>query len=228
VTHIDGDVLFFSDPSTVMSSVADRSVVLTSHRSGDAAFERRFGTYNAGWLTFACDAQGLAALDWWRRRCAESTPDYPVGGRFGEQKYLDALPALFDNVGILHTQGINLAPWNVAASTPLSRSPQGDALVGDQPLVCFHFHGFERWSRHVFAAPPSTRRQQPHLRALIYVPYAHALRRAEALVAATSDRKPQRPAPWGSSRARPWWWRSTRLLAHRAAVLARRRLILVA
>jgi hypothetical protein len=150
-----------------------------------------------------------------------------MDGRFGEQKYLDALPALFDNVGVLEAQGFNLAPWNVAGSAPLSLSPDGNALVGDDPLVFFHLHGFERWWRHVFAAPPSARCQQPQLRALIYRPYAQAWRRAEALVAATSDRKPQRPAPWGSSRARPWWWRSARLLAHRIAVLGMRRLIVV-
>lgn len=218
VTHLDGDLYYFGDPAPLMAGLSGASVALSPHRS-TAALERRFGTYNAGWISFARDDDGLAALEWWRQRCTEATPDYPVDGRFGEQKYLDELAVRFHGVTAVSHGGANVAPWNVRSTSRLSRGDGGQVWIDSWPLVFFHFQGVEQWSRQVFGLGTTGPARRRAMKDAVYRPYFEDWSECALTVSALlADGRP-RPAPWGSTRPRPHVWRAGRLVGRRAAAL---------
>lgn len=77
----------------------------------------------------------------WCRMVVEDT-------RFGDQKYLDRVPALFPRAVQLRHPGANLAPWNLdACRIGLARD---GVRVDGQPLVFYHFHGIKRMLFGIF------------------------------------------------------------------------------
>ena len=62
--------------------------------------------------------------------------------RFGDQKYLDQVPALFPRTTAVSHPGINLAPWNIGGCR-VDLSDRSVEIEG-RPLVFFHFHGIKR------------------------------------------------------------------------------------
>ena len=139
LTYVDGDLHFSSSPAPMFAELGDRSILVTPHRTpGDD--DNSTGLYNAGWITFRNDAVGNAALDWWRERCLEWCYDRGEPGRYGDQKYLDQLPARFGGVQECESPAVGLALWNESAHT-VELAADGPPLVDGEPLVYFHHSG---------------------------------------------------------------------------------------
>jgi hypothetical protein len=128
---------------------------------------------------------------------------------FADQKYLDELPTRFDGVAVVTHRGLNLAPWNAAASTPLE-VVYGRVIADGDPLIFFHFHGLSKLATRVYDPGWSPRGDTRVLRAAVYRPYIRELAETEAVAKKILRRPPARPAPWGGTRPRPWWWRAGR------------------
>lgn len=212
VTLLDADLLFLADPAPVMDAVRGASMVLSSHRWRDATDEERFGEYNAGWLSFSRGPDGEGALARWRDLCiVEGTPDFPTDGRFAEQGYLADIADALPGVAVLSHAGMNVGAWNLRPGAVVE--VDGDVVCIDgTPLVLFHLHGLDRWSRRVFGAPAHTGRA---ICAAIHRPYVTALCRREAELEVVLGHAVPRTAPWGSTRPRPWWWRTARVVRRR-------------
>jgi hypothetical protein len=101
-----------------------------------------YGRYNVGLLSFRRDQQGLACLCRWLNQCIEWCYDRLDGERYADQKYLEQWPSLFSNLVVLRHKGVNVAPWNVMNYTFRFRA--GAVNVDEQPLIIFHFYGFNR------------------------------------------------------------------------------------
>jgi hypothetical protein len=179
VTYLDSDLFFYSHPAPVFDELKDASVGIVGHRFSRANRDRqRFGIYTVGWVSFRRDEQGLACLRWWRERCIEWCFDRVEEHRYADQKYLDDWPRRFDRVRAIEHRGANLAPWNVASYRISERD--GRVWVDDQPLVFFHFQGFQQLAPWLynsnfglyFARPSST------IRRAVIGPYIAALREA--------------------------------------------------
>jgi hypothetical protein len=224
VTYLDGDLYYFSDPTAVDEQIAGSSVALSPHRSGNQHYESMFGVYNSGWSSFATDEVGVAALRWWRSRCIEAVPDYPVDGLFADQKYLEDLERRFDDVVPVMHNGMNLAPWNAAVSTPIE-VVDGSVMAGGDPLVFFHFHGLEKRAPGLYDPGWSARGSTRLLRDEVYRPYLREVADCERVVERVLGRSTPSVAPWGGSRPRPWWWRSARTMLRVGSGLLSRRLI---
>ena len=182
LTYLDGDLYFFSDPEPIFRAFEGNSSLIIEHR-----FPRQleqlavYGRYNVGWMSFRRDADGLAALTWWRDRCLEWCHDRLEGDRFADQKYLDRFSAMFGGVLVLDHPGANLAPWNMGRHRLAEES--GHISVDGQPLIFYHFHNFKRvlpfvwrtYHRENFVP------RYPFLARLLYRPYARALARARLL-----------------------------------------------
>jgi hypothetical protein len=141
ITYLDSDLFFYTDPEVLFEEFGAGSVGLIEHRFSERfAFLVRRGKYNCGWLSFRRDFDGLACANWWRERCNEWCYDREEGDRFADQKYLEQWPRLFDNVVVLKQLGANVGPWNLA-NFPVSIT-DSRVLIGSEPLVFFHFHGF--------------------------------------------------------------------------------------
>jgi len=149
ISYVDSDQFFFSDVEPIYTEIENRSIAVVEHRFPPKLESLKFnGIYNAGWVCFRRDTNGLQGLEWWRERCLEWCHDYHRDGKFADQKYLNDLPIRFKNVAILQHKGANLAPWNVDR---YDIQFKGDRFwIDEQPLVFYHFHGFKEKEPNVY------------------------------------------------------------------------------
>jgi hypothetical protein len=183
--YCDSDVAFFSSPQQLYDDWGDSSVYLCRQRDLDWV-ESKYGKYQAGVAGFRNDKQGLDALRWWRDKCRDWCFAYQdeSGGRYGDQKYLDALPELFGSVKISTHRGINAAPWNTVYNNdyPISTVKNAVTIDGD-PLVAYHFACLEAFDAHHFDLwNLSNITIGPVIRKAIYIPYLTMLRNSIASV----------------------------------------------
>lgn len=209
VTYLDSDLYFFRDPEPVFVEAGAKSVAIIAHRFGvKYRHLENTGIYNVGWVTFRRDANGAACLSWWRERCLEWCYDRIEEGRYGDQKYLDQWPALFQGVIAIENKGANLAPWNMANYTLQERD--GKLWVDNDELVFFHYHGFRQITAEVYAPNVYHFGVKPTelIQRRLFLPYWHALNRAQARIARVNGalipeglrdwvKEPPKPAPTG-------------------------------
>lgn len=143
VDYLDADLGFFADPALLDGEVAGSPVALSPHRFSERNMTRsQYGIFNAGWLSVGTDEEGRRFIAWWRALCLEWSGMVVEETRFGDQKYLDRVPALFPQAIALRHPGANLAPWNIDRCR-VEMTPEGIAVDG-KPLVFFHFHNVKR------------------------------------------------------------------------------------
>jgi hypothetical protein len=211
LVYLDADLYFFSSPAPLHAELGTGSVLVVPHRfppwHDDSAL---YGRFNVGALAFRGDPNGLACLEWWRRRCLESCALTVDGEHFGDQKYLDAWPARFDGVIESAHPGVNVAPWNWARHR--FELQDGALKVDGQPLVVFHFAQFRpignRWcdsGQLEYGIMPLW------LRSRLYGEYWAALERAEASVRAVAPQLPALRRTWGQALS-PWPFSILRVL----------------
>lgn len=155
VLYVDADVRFYEPPRVWEEALSHSDMVLTPHLLDplpDARpFDRetvllRAGVYNGGLVAVRASAQGCSMLDWWTTRShAEFHVDL-AGGRHADQRWLDLVPGMFGGIHIERGPGVNAAFWRLwsrpltVANDPLTNSPY---RVDGQPLIAFHFSGFD-------------------------------------------------------------------------------------
>ncbi|MFP7393219.1 cell envelope integrity protein TolA [Niallia circulans] len=176
VLYCDGDIYFFSNPASIFNEWGSASIFLTPQRDLDWV-EQKYGKYQAGIIGFRKDEIGLSAVQWWKDRCIEWCGVVENNGRFGDQKYLDQLPIMYDNVRISSNLGVNAAPWNIIYNNDFNVSLQGDnVFINNDPLVAYHFScitiydsdKYDLWSMHQLNI-------QKEIMNYIYVPYLDLL-----------------------------------------------------
>ncbi|HQU09861.1 MAG TPA: hypothetical protein PLV25_07880, partial [Opitutales bacterium] len=128
------------------------------------------GSYNAGFLALRVGAVAEAFLQWWAQRLYRHCLLNQSGDHFVDQRWLNWVPALFENSYVLRETGVNAAMWN-ADDQPLSFRDNRFWVDQDTPLVFFHFSKvsltdwsilFQVW---ISASPPS---KELHLLVLLY------------------------------------------------------------
>jgi len=147
-TYLDSDLLFFSDPSVLIEELdRDRkNVLMTEHRFSFLPRlyeEKRGGRFCVQFLTFRNEASSLKVLDKWRNQCIEWCYSRYEDGKFGDQKYLDEWPTIYDNTHILKHQGGGVAPWNLDRYRFYRENAKLNGIVrktGEEfDLVFYHF-----------------------------------------------------------------------------------------
>lgn len=149
ISYLDADLVFYSNPTLVLDELDAGSVLIIPHGFPDhLSHLEKHGRFNVGMVSFRNDEHGRDCLARWRRRCIEWCYDRVEVGRFADQKYLDDWPEVHQNVIVLDRPGVGLAPWNfMRFDVDVTHDPP---LVGGEPLVYFHFHGFKGLSQRVF------------------------------------------------------------------------------
>jgi hypothetical protein len=117
-TYIDSDLLFFSDPAVLIKEMRKnkKKVLITEHRYSllpKLYEEKRAGRFCVQFMTFTNESYSLKILERWRLQCIDWCYVRHEDGKFGDQKYLDEWPVIYDNVHILENQGGGIAPWNI-------------------------------------------------------------------------------------------------------------------
>jgi hypothetical protein len=201
VEYLDSDLWFFSSPAEAEKSYAGSSVALSPHRFDERnAWRRRYGAFNAGWVSASSGDEGRRFVAWWRERCLERCSLVVEEDRFGDQKYLDQVGKLFPGAAEADAS-INFGPWSLHGAR-VAREPAGVAVDG-RPLVSFHFHGMRRMLFDVYETGLHHYGVElmPALSKGLYRPYIRELaacrRSLSALPRAIRDRLAEQPAQPG-------------------------------
>jgi hypothetical protein len=117
-TYLDSDLFFYSDPSVLISELDqnNKNVLITEHRFSflPKLYEKkRAGRFCVQFMTFKSEESSLIVLDKWRKQCINWCYARYEDGKFGDQKYLDEWPSVYQNIHILNHQGGGVAPWNL-------------------------------------------------------------------------------------------------------------------
>lgn len=148
VTYIDSDLFFFQNPNIIFKNQPDASVLLSSGEIFLPMYSKKFnhymqsltGNFNSGFISFKNDINGVECVNWWEKMCIDSCTSNPEDNKFGDQKYLDDIPFLFENVQEITTPGINIGHWNYPKYT--FSIIDDNVMVNNSKLIFYHFSGF--------------------------------------------------------------------------------------
>ena len=148
VIYLDPDIIVYGRLDGLLALLDQHSVVLTPHLLDplDDSFHpsevdiMRAGTYNLGFIALARSGQWRELLHWWQQKLYEGCIVEPERGYFVDQRWMDLVPGLFEQVFVLRDPGYNVAYWNFK-TRDLQRA-NGGYTVNGHPLVFFHFSGF--------------------------------------------------------------------------------------
>lgn len=179
LTYVDADVYFFSTFSRVLEMIKRCSILIVPHDySPEFKGHETSGKYNVGVMTFRADENGLSCLEWWRDRCLEWCYSRHEDGKMGDQAYLDEWPDRFQGVVISSHVGVNAAPWNVG-QYPMTLSQDGQVVIADWPLVCYHFHGIKFCTQYIVFIMGYNVRLSRICISSVYYPYLKNLNHVE-------------------------------------------------
>lgn len=139
ITYLDSDLMFFSSPECIDKELKEvnASVGLSPHFINNTVF----GVYCVQYVYFKRDKDGEACLKWWKDECINWCYSKLEDGKYGDQKYLDYMEGIFNNVHALENRGAGIANWNqeqyIYNETHHTLTHQGK----EWPIVFFHYNG---------------------------------------------------------------------------------------
>ena len=161
VIYLDPDIAVFSPLDDIVAALRESSVVLVPHQtdpesSVQAVIDNeicslKHGIYNLGFLGVSPTAEGQRFAQWWAQRLYHFCRAEIGNGLFTDQRWIDLVPAFFDDVGIVRVTRHDVATWNLT-----TRHLDGDFTRGftvdGAPLGFYHFTGFDKGDHHLMAA----------------------------------------------------------------------------
>ena len=147
-TYLDADLFFYKSPSVMLKELnSAKTVLITEHRYSwlSRIYEqKRAGRYCVQFISFMNRENSRLILDRWINQCIDWCYSRFEEGRFGDQKYLDEWPTLYDNVMVSEQKGAGVAPWNI---NQYEINNYDNNLTGTQKktktqfeIIFYHFH----------------------------------------------------------------------------------------
>jgi lipopolysaccharide biosynthesis glycosyltransferase len=144
VVYTDCDLFFFNDYEFLFEELDRYILTLTPGYTSSNPYVHeeeflsgyKYGLFNAGFV--GANKNSMAALNWWANCCSYKVETDFENGLFVDQKYLDALPVLFDDIGIIRHKGCNVAIWNQHECKRVRKNDQV-LINGEYPIVFIHF-----------------------------------------------------------------------------------------
>jgi hypothetical protein len=147
---LDADILVVDSLQPLLDESAAHAIALTPHLltpvSGCARFARELnilqsGVYNGGFIGVSQRESARLFLDWWADRMHTHCEHDVRQGLHYDQRWLDLVPGLFDDVHVVRDGGCNVAHWNLP-ERDVTLMPS-DTRATHGPCRFFHFSGFE-------------------------------------------------------------------------------------
>jgi len=145
VAWIDSDIMLYRSLLPLIEKMsASYSIALMPHYfpKEKESLNNKIGRYNAGMFMFKVDENSKQAFADWRKQCIEWCYYRFEDGKLGDQMYLNAWPAKYKGVYEVPEKGVDIGPWRVK-SYKITNPNDENFLIDEDPLVCFHFHGFK-------------------------------------------------------------------------------------
>lgn len=153
VTYFDPDIVVLAPLEELLSEFRHGSILLTPHSTvpdrdrkaieDNEIVSLRHGTFNLGYLGVKNDEEGWRFARWWRNRLRDFCFDDVRRGLFTDQRWADLVPSFFAGYRILPNAAYNVCTWNLNSRVVTGNLRDG-LLVNGQPLVFYHFSGFDR------------------------------------------------------------------------------------
>jgi hypothetical protein len=152
VVYLDPDTVMFSRLDDMLAALEAGNIALTPHQTvpetrlsaviDNEICSLKHGIYNLGFIAVRPTEVGRAFADWWAERiyyfCRAEIPN----GLFTDQRWIDLVPAFFENVCILRTSRLNVSTWNLTKREVTGSAPF-EVRVDGEPLGFYHFSGFD-------------------------------------------------------------------------------------
>jgi hypothetical protein len=147
VIYLDSDIDVYSPLDTVRNSLDKNSIVLTPHLitplpgDGRRPTEQLFltsGIFNAGLVACRASEAGQKFVNWWANRLQSDCYVDLKKGLFVDQKWLDLVPGIFNDVSIIRNPAVNTGHWTLS-QFQLTCDTTNQYRVGGEALECFHF-----------------------------------------------------------------------------------------
>jgi hypothetical protein len=149
VTYLDPDIVVYRPLERVRAVLDSAGIALTPHLTAPLPGPAlpndlgilRSGVYNLGFIGLRAGPEAIAFADWWAGHCRYDCRVAFDEGLFTDQRWVDMAPGFFDSIALLRDPAHNLAYW----SLPGHQVGGGPGVweVDGQPLVFFHFSGFD-------------------------------------------------------------------------------------
>ena len=113
--YLDADLFFFNSPQLILNELSENHSILITEHDYYYLYDQSetSGKYCVQFLYFKNDHNGKKALSWWKTQCLNWCYNRHEDGKFGDQKYIEQFPELFEGVHVLQNNQMALAPWNV-------------------------------------------------------------------------------------------------------------------
>jgi lipopolysaccharide biosynthesis glycosyltransferase len=147
--YLDPDILCFRRFDEVLDALDGDSIVLTPHSTSPIGSEYfpddhlflSSGVYNLGFIAVRESGITRRFLDWWCERLLESCLDLTEQNLFVDQKWIDLVPAYFDEVVILKSLAYNIAYWNLHERQVSEQDGRLYVAPSGEPVAFIHFSG---------------------------------------------------------------------------------------
>lgn len=159
IMYIDPDIYFTGSMNTLLNKLNKYDIILTPHaitpypdaHNPDDLAILRAGAYNLGFIAIRNTSNSLRMCRWWEDKLFDLCKNNLPEGLFVDQKWMDLVPSMFENVYIEKSQAYNVAYWNLHERKVNKKN--GIWLSEGNPLIFFHFsgmpiHNMEEISKH--------------------------------------------------------------------------------
>ncbi len=161
VLYLDPDMVVFSRLDDIVAALNNATLVLTPHQAAAESHlaavidneicSLKHGVFNLGFIGVANTEEGNRFAAWWASRVYHFCRSEIHNGLFTDQKWIDLVPALFDDVAICRSPRHNVATWNLTTRT-LAEDDNGRYTVDGEPLGFYHFTGFDSGAHRIMAS----------------------------------------------------------------------------
>lgn len=165
VIYMDPDTVIFSPLTEVLDAIECSNVALTPHQitpektlaaiMDNEIASLKHGIYNLGFVAVSNTETGKAFARFWAERIYYFCRDEIHNGLFTDQRWIDLVPAFFEDVCVLRSSRLNVAPWNLTTRVITGKAPF-DVQVDDTPLGFYHFTGFDSGAHKTMANKNAT------------------------------------------------------------------------
>lgn len=150
VIYLDPDIMVFNNFDFIKNILTKESIVLTPHilyESYDSGTLKdneflKNGIFNLGFIAFKNNINSKRMLNWWKEKLEIYCYKDYLNGLAWDQKWIDFVPTLFDEVYILKHPGHNVAHWNIHERN-ISVVNNIFKVNDKYDLIFFHFSNYK-------------------------------------------------------------------------------------
>lgn len=148
VAYFDPDIRLFDSLDRLWNELSENDVVLTPHLTDLLDDDKlpselgilQAGSYNLGFIGLSNSQTAIKLLKWWQGKLYKDCVVDLERGLFVDQKWMDLVPSLFENVKIIRDESWNVAYWNLN-HRDITKNSDTYYVNGNQ-LFFFHYSGY--------------------------------------------------------------------------------------